>query len=103
MLVRFILLLFIAFPLFAEELNLENNNKKRVLTILTWESFFPEEVLNSFSKKHNVKIETLNYYTEEMKHYIVDNQNMRKIDIVVGSKSSMIDYVEDYLFSSIKL
>lgn len=86
---KFICLLLLLFCIqcFSEE--------QKTLTILSWENFFPKEVISDFEKRHNIRIRVISYYTDEMKDFIFKDNTYHSIDIVISSTNGIMDYAQN--------
>lgn len=85
---KIIIITFIcSFNLYAED--------KKVLRILSWEGFFSPELIADFSRKHNIKVEIIPYYSEEMRDVIFKNDVRKNIDLIVSTQTGTIDYINN--------
>lgn len=75
-----------------KHLSLMVEDQNDILRILTWEAFFHPEVIKSFEKKHDIKIELISYFTRSMRDYIIKETSLRKFDIVITEQLGVIDY-----------
>ncbi len=75
---------------------------QKTLTILSWDNFFPQSVLEEFEKRKNIRIRVISYYNDEMKDYLFKDMNYNTIDLVVSSSNGIMDYTQNNRIIEIK-
>ncbi len=82
----YLLLLLLSFQSFSAQ--------QKTLTILSWDNFFPKEVIKEFEDKYDVRVRIISYYTDEMKDFIFKDSAYNSIDVVVSSANGIMDFAQ---------
>lgn len=79
------------------------NNKKKELNILTWEGYFPQELLDEFEEEYNVKINYTNMTSNEEMLAKLENTKGKEYDIILASDYIIKMAIDEGLVSKLDM
>jgi spermidine/putrescine transport system substrate-binding protein len=73
---------------------------EKVLTLLSWPGFFPQNIIRKFEQKHDVRIYQTHFFSDVMRDEMVySSDQMEPYDVIIASEKSIYDYVDSQSIS----